>query len=49
MSEESLEQKQDEEETEDVEGHRRRAAMNDEGRTDDDDSDDVEAHRRRSL
>jgi hypothetical protein len=47
MSEERTEQEGREDETEDVEAHRRRRAMNDEGGSDDDEGgDDVEAHRR---
>lgn len=46
MSEERFEQEQREDETEDVEAHRRKKAMNEEPGSDDDGGDDVEAHRR---
>jgi hypothetical protein len=46
----SEEQKFESEESEDVEAHRRRAALADEAKEqeDSDESDDVEAHRRRA-
>jgi hypothetical protein len=48
MSEERLEQEQREDETEDVEAHKRRRALTDEPAAEEDEGgDDVEAHRRR--
>jgi hypothetical protein len=46
MSEERSEQDQREDETEDVEAHKKTVAASDEGG--DDDSDDVEAHQKRA-
>ena len=48
MSEESFEQEEAKDETEDVEGHRKKVMANEEPGADEESSDDVEAHARRA-